>query len=102
AGVGEAVSERQVLARAAVEAAGDARKRGDYSAQARLLGLAERADADSFAGFAQTTLDLTQSSSSGHTLGTRIGRTAIPTERSLEWAAAWDRELDDGCPPQVP
>jgi hypothetical protein len=102
AGVGEAVSERQVLARAAVEAAGDARKRGDYSAQARLLGLAERADADSFAGFAHTTLDLTQSSSSGHTLGTRIGRTAIPTERSLEWAAAWDRELDDGCPPQVP
>ncbi len=101
AGVGIAVSERQVLARAAVEAAGDARQRGDAAAESRLLGLAERSEADAFSGFAQVAAG-DAPGTAGHTLGMRIGRTAVPTDNAREWSDAWDALADDGCPPLVP
>ncbi len=101
AGVGVAVSERQVLARAAVEAAGDAHQRGDVAAESRLLGLAERADPDAFAGFGQLAA-AEALGSSGHTLGMRIGRTAVPNDQAREWSDAWDGLADDACRPLIP
>lgn len=99
--VGVGVSDRQVLARAAVEAAGDALQRGDGPAASRLLGLAERAEGDSFGGFTQA-VATEAATGAGHTLGTRIGRTSAPSEQAREWSEAWSALTDTECPPLLP